>query len=144
MCRIADAGSHGAEAARRYGCGGARAEAADGFPSVYRCGLPAYRAALEKHGRAAARVHCFFALLEKVWDTTLLYRSGIEGLEYARNAAREFNCRGGVDAPGWEGRAVQTHREFVKRNLTCGGVADLLAATVFIQRLEEESCRAFA
>ena len=85
-----------------------------------------------------------FALLEKVWDTTLLYRSGIEGLEYARNAAREFNCRGGVDAPGWEGRAVQTHREFVKRNLTCGGVADLLAATVFIQRLEEESCRAFA
>ncbi len=143
MSRIADAGSHGAEAARRYGCGGARAEAADGFPSVYRCGLPAYRAALEKHGRAAARVHCFFALLEKVWDTTLLYRSGIEGLEYARNAAREFNCRGGVDAPGWEGRAVQTHREFVKRNLTCGGVADLLAATIFIQRLEE-SCRAFA
>lgn len=142
MSGIDDAASHGAEAARRYGCGGARAEAAAGFPSIYQCALPAYRAALERHGRAPARVHCVFALLERVGDTTLLHRSGLEGQEFARNAAREFNRRGGVDAPGWEERAVKTHREFVKRNLTCGGVADLLAATIFIQRVEE-SCRAW-
>lgn len=132
-----NATSHGITVARQYGCGGARAEAANGFPSVYQCGLPAYKAALEKHDRAAARVHCFFAMLEMVQDTTLLYRCGLDGLEYARNAACEFNGRNGVDSVGWERYAVKTHHEFVKRNLTCGGVADLLAATIFIQRMEE-------
>ena len=137
-----DAFSHGAEVARRHGCGGARAEAANGFPSVYQCALPAYKAMLKKHGRAAARVHCFFAMLEMVEDTTLLHRGGMEGLEYARKAAREFNRRGGVDAPDWESLAVKTHHEFVKRNLSCGGIADLLAATIFVQRMEECNCSA--
>ncbi len=129
--------SHGMEVARRYGCGGAKAEAAGGFRSVYEFGLPAFKSVRETHCRNAAREHAFFAMLEKIQDTNLLYRGGLEGLEFARNAAGEFNRLGGVNSLGWENFAVDVHHKFIRRNLSCGGVADLLAATVFIQRMEE-------
>ncbi len=51
--------SHGANAARRYGAGGARAEAAQGLPSVYEIALPALRTGRAAAcGEEAARVHC--------------------------------------------------------------------------------------
>lgn len=129
--------SHGQEAARRYGAGGVRSEAALGFQSIYQYGLPAFKAALQTQNRSAARIHCFFSLLEKVEDTTLLHRGGREGLSFAREVARDFNRHGGVLAPDWKSRALEAHQEFIKRNLSCGGVADLLAATIFIQRMED-------
>jgi triphosphoribosyl-dephospho-CoA synthase len=129
--------SHGTEVARRYGCCGAKDEAAGGFKSVYIFGLPAFKSAMESHCRNTARTHAFFVMLEKTQDTTLLFRGGLDGLEFARKAAGEFNRCGGVNSPDWEKVALGIHLEFIKRNLSCGGIADLLAATVFIQRMEE-------
>jgi triphosphoribosyl-dephospho-CoA synthase len=137
MSDVPDEKSHGVEVGRRYGCGGAKEEAAGGFHSVYKFGLPAFKSVQEGHSRNAARTHAFFSLLENIQDTTLLYRGGLEGLEFSRNSAGEFNRCGGVNAQGWEKSAVDVHREFIRRNLSCGGVADLLAATIFIQRMEE-------
>lgn len=129
--------SHGADVVRRYGCTGAKEEAAGGYQSVYKIGLPAFRSVGTPHCRNAARTQAFFAMLEKIQDTTLLYRGGLEGLDFARNTAGGFNRRGGAISAGWEKIALDAHREFVKRNLSCGGVADLLAATIFIRRMEE-------
>ena len=136
-----NASSNGLEALRRHGCGGARIEAASGFPSVYGVGLPAFKSVVDSHGRNAARIHCLFALLEKVEDTTLVHRGGLEGLRWAREAAGDFNSNGGVNAPDWGARAASIHREFIKRNLSPGGVADLLTATIFAHRMED-LCRA--
>lgn len=111
--------------------GGARAEAAGGFPSISRIGLPA----LTDWRSQAARVQCLFALVAGVEDTNLLRRGGIEGAAYARAAARRFLDEGGVHAPGWESRAWRVHDEFVARRLSPGGCADLLAMTLFVARL---------
>lgn len=127
--------SDGVAMCRRYHLGGVRREAALGFPSVYRCGLPAFREALP-HGRPAARVQAFFAILEHCEDTTLLKRGGLEGRDFARRSARRFLSCGGVADPDWWQQAREIHREFVRRNLTAGGVADLLAATLFISDME--------
>lgn len=135
-CELSE-NSHGMEVARRYGCGGAKEEAAGGFQSVYKFGLPAFKSVREIHCRNAARTQIFFAMLEKVQDTTLLYRGGLDGLEFARNSAGDFSRCGGINSEGWEKSAVDVHREFIRRNLSCGGVADLLAATILIQRMEE-------
>jgi triphosphoribosyl-dephospho-CoA synthase len=130
--------SHGAEVASRHGVGGARAEAAQGLPSVYTIALPALRAgrALAPNDREAARVQACMALIAAVADTNLLHRGGAEGLDFARALAAAFLAAGGIGRADWRGQAVAIHRAFVARNLSPGGCADLLAMALFIDRLE--------
>ena len=128
--------SHGSGALRRFGAGGARTEAANGFPHAVRFGLPALHAGRSLSGNEeAARVHAFFALLAAMEDTNLLHRGGAEGLGDAREAARDFLLAGGVGRADWLAHAVAVHRRFVARRLSPGGSADLLAATIFLDRL---------
>ncbi len=129
--------SHGVLALQRYGAGGARAEAAAGFPDVYRVGLPALRTGSRLSGGKAnaARVQTCFALIAQVDDTNLLHRSGLTGLRFARQAARGFLERGGVGCDEWEQHAIKIHQDFVARRLSPGGSADLLAVTLLVSAL---------
>lgn len=130
--------TNGSAAYRKFGIKGARGEAASGFKSVYKIGLPALREVLKaKKKPEEADVHCFFALLEKTSDTTLVHRGGLDGLEFARRKAHEFNVSGGVFDRNWKETAEKIHQGFVERNLSAGGVADLLAATIFVNELEK-------
>ncbi len=130
--------SHGSSVLRRYGAGGARAEAASGFPSIYEVGLPALREArsIAPHDAEAARIHACFALISKVEDTNLLHRGGAEGARYAAEAAADFLSNGGIGATGWRNAAAAVHAGFVSRRLSPGGCADLLAMTLFVDFLE--------
>ena len=129
--------SHGTAALLRFGAGGARAQAAAGFPHVLAVGLPALRLGrlLAPRDLEAARVQTFFTLLQSVEDTNLLHRGGAEGLAFARQQASGFLAAGGVGQAGWRDRAACVHRGFVARRLSPGGCADLLAATVFLDGL---------
>jgi len=128
--------SHGGQVHRRYGAGGARLEAASGFPTVYGIGLPALHegAVLAPGDAEAARVHACFALIAALEDTNLLHRGGPSGLAFAQRAARRFLDDGGVGGPRWRERALGVHRAFVARRLSPGGAADLLAMSLFVQR----------
>ncbi|HEY0801825.1 MAG TPA: triphosphoribosyl-dephospho-CoA synthase MdcB [Steroidobacteraceae bacterium] len=129
--------SHGTIVARRYAVGGARREAADGFPSIYRTALPILqKIAIElPNDPEAARVQACMALISTVEDTNLLYRGGQSGLAYARERAREFLDRGGVMRADWRVPAAKIHAELVSRNLSPGGCADLLAMSLFVQKV---------
>jgi triphosphoribosyl-dephospho-CoA synthase len=129
--------SHGGRAARRYGVGGASAEAAAGFPTIRAVGLPTLRSSrtCAPGDPEATRVQCFFALLAVVDDTNLLHRGGAAGLTSARGAAAAFLATGGIAAPGWQDRAIAIHRDFVAARLSPGGCADLLAATLLLDAL---------
>lgn len=128
----------GAAARRRYGAGGAPAEAAAGFPTLYRIGLPALRRArlLRPDEPEAARVETCLALVAHLDDTNLLHRGGAEGLCFARNAAAVFLTEGGIARADWRARAERMHRDFVARRLSPGGAADLLAMTLFVDAVE--------
>ncbi len=123
---------------RSHRLGGVRREAAEGFPTVYQHGLPAFESAM-LHGRPAARVQAFYSILQHCEDTTLLKRGGRPGLEFARESAGRFLADGGVANPDWFRAAATHHRAFVARNLTAGGAADLLAATLFIADIRQRS-----
>ncbi len=132
-----DSASHGSSVTREHAAGGAQAEAAAGFPSVYEVALPAYRGVRGAGLSAnAAAVQSFFALLAQVDDTNLLHRGGMAGLRFARHAARDFLDEGGVYGPWATRRALAAHRALVERKLSPGGCADLLAACLFVAALE--------
>ncbi len=128
--------SHGEAAAARYGAGGARSEAIDGFPTVFVTLWPALvsaRARMRCDRRAA--IHVLMMSFASTTDTNLLYRGGKEGLAFAHGEAKAFLERGGVGAIDWEARLSAIGDAFVTRNLSPGGSADLLAATLFVDRL---------
>jgi triphosphoribosyl-dephospho-CoA synthase len=133
--------SHGTNVLRLFGAGGARAQAAAGFPHAIEVGLPALRLGrmLAPDDPEAARVQSFFAILASIEDTNLLYRGGIDGLRYAQEAAAAFLGQGGVEQPNWREQAGAVHRAFVDRRLSPGGCADLLAITVLLDALEAHS-----
>jgi triphosphoribosyl-dephospho-CoA synthase len=133
--------SHGTDALRRFGAGGARAEAAAGFPHALSVGLPALRLgrALAPGDPEAARVQSFFALLGSMEDTNLLYRGGSAGLRFAQEQAAGFLRQGGIEQPHWRDRAAAVHRAFIARRLSPGGCADLLTITLFLDALEAHS-----
>jgi triphosphoribosyl-dephospho-CoA synthase len=132
--------SHGTEAWRRFGAGGARAQAAAGFPHVLDVGLPSLRLARLSvpDDPEAARIQAFFALLAVIDDTNLLHRGGAEGLRFAQEGAADFLRSGGVAQPGWRDRAAAVHRDFIARRLSPGGCADLLGMCLFLDTLEAD------
>ena len=131
--------SHGSEMARKHGAGGARREAALGFPSVYAKAIPALDEgrALAPDDPEAARVHAIMRLIASVEDTNILYRGGPEGLAFAQHEARRFLDNGSVGHCEWKTQAIQIHEHFVERRLSPGGCADLLAMALFIQGIEQ-------
>ena len=56
---------------------------------------------------------------------------------FVRGAAAEFLAAGGCYREGWFDRAEQLHRTFIARNLSPGGCADLLAATLLVVRCSD-------
>jgi triphosphoribosyl-dephospho-CoA synthase len=132
-----NATSHGQLAARRYAAGGARAEAGCGFPRLREIALPALRACLASGlDPNAALAHCLMSLICHMEDTNLLHRSGREGLAFAQERARVFLADGGARVTGWQARLSAIAAEFVARNLSPGGSADLLACAWYLVKLE--------
>ncbi len=133
--------SHGAQAARRYGARGARHQAAAGFPILYDVGLPRLMQGrrLAPQDDEAARVHCCFSLIAELQDTNLLHRGGRAGQTFAHRQARGFLAQGSIGRATWRRDAEVVHGAFIARNLSPGGSADMLAASLFALQLGE-SC----
>ncbi|BAL23906.1 triphosphoribosyl-dephospho-CoA synthase MdcB [Azoarcus sp. KH32C] len=129
--------SHGKAVWQRYRVGGAREEAAEGFPSVYGIGLPALQRLLALGvDEDQALVGTLMALMAELPDTNLLWRGGDAGLRDVQQAAAAFNHAGGVLQHDWRERLLDIHRWMVARNLSPGGSADLVAATWLAHHLD--------
>jgi triphosphoribosyl-dephospho-CoA synthase len=130
----------GGLAARRHGLRSASQEAALGFPALFETALPAWAQARRRGlSPSAVRLEVFFSLMAVLDDSNLAHRGGLEGLQFARQAARGFLAAGGAAAPGALARAQAIHRDFVSRRLSPGGCADMLSAACFLQRMAVET-----
>lgn len=128
--------THGLLAVRRYGVGGARDQAATGFPLLFDLAIPALQATLRSTGnRERARVQTLFVLMSELDDTNVLHRAGAQGLAYLKSQARTFLNAGGVHARDWHERATALHQDCIAHRISPGGSADLLAAAIFVSDL---------
>lgn len=128
--------SHGARVCRRYGVPGAREQAQHGFPAVIEHGLPQLLTSRrEGAGEQNARLDALLAIMSQLTDTCVLHRAGLEGLSRMQQGARAVLGAGGAASLAGRRQLRELDRDMLALNASPGGAADLLAATLFLDRL---------
>ncbi len=127
--------SHGTEVRRRYGAGGAREQAQQGFPVVLEHGLPQLRrsranGASESH----ARLDVLLAIMSALSDTCVLWRAGPQGLQTLQAGARAVLTAGGSASLDGRRQLRLLDAQLLQLNASPGGAADLLAACLFLDK----------
>ena len=131
--------SHGAQVAQRYGARGAREEAQLGFPSVLQRGLPQlHKSRANGHGEQNARLDALLAIMTELADTCVLYRAGEPGLHAMQAGAQAVLDAGGSASLSGRRRLHELDQQLIALNASPGGAADLLAATLLLDRIERE------
>ncbi|MED7668028.1 triphosphoribosyl-dephospho-CoA synthase [Pseudomonas moraviensis subsp. stanleyae] len=131
--------SHGAQVAQRYGARGARGEAQLGFPSVLQRGLPQlHKSRANGHGEQNARLDALLAIMTELADTCVLYRAGEPGLRAMQNGAQAVLDAGGSASLSGRRRLHELDQQLIALNASPGGAADLLAATLLLDRIERD------
>jgi len=129
---------HGVQLRLRLGSGGALQEAASGFPTLTQYVLPAFlQAKAQGYSEERALIAGLMLSVQNLEDTNLLWRGGPTGLAWAQQQAIAFHKEGGVNRQDWRQTLAQMHLEFIKRQLSPGGSADIAACALFLSRLAE-------
>ncbi|MCW8274700.1 triphosphoribosyl-dephospho-CoA synthase [Pseudomonas sp. PCH199] len=129
--------SHGAQVAQRYGVRGAREEAQLGFPAVTQRALPQLkRSRAQGNGEQNARLDALLAIMTELADTCVLYRAGEQGLHTMQRGAQAVLDAGGSASLTGRRRLHELDQQLIALNASPGGAADLLAACLFIDRIE--------
>lgn len=130
--------SHGEMVRARYGATGARGEAFAGFPHVLHVGLPTLRAERNSaRTETNSRLWALLNIMARLEDTCVLYRGGAEGLAIVQKGASDALLAGGPGSVAGELAMLRLDQELLIRNISPGGAADLLAATLFLDALEQ-------
>lgn len=125
-------------ACRRYGVGGARGEAQQGFPHITRLALPTLQASrVRGDGENHARLNALLAIMSRLDDTCLLSRGGMPGLTLVQSGAQAVLDAGGVATLPGRRHLYQLEKDMLAQRLSPGGAADLLAATLLLDRLPD-------
>ncbi|MDO7895842.1 triphosphoribosyl-dephospho-CoA synthase [Pseudomonas citrulli] len=129
--------SHGTQVAQRYGARGAREEAQLGFPSILQRALPQLRRSrAQGHGEQNARLDALLAIMTELADTCVLYRAGEPGLHAMQCGAQAVLDAGGSASLDGRRRLHGLDQQLIALNASPGGAADLLAACLFVDRIE--------
>jgi triphosphoribosyl-dephospho-CoA synthase len=130
--------SHGEMVRACYGATGARGEAFAGFPHVLHVGLPTLRAERNRaRTETNSRLWALLNIMARLEDTCVLYRGGAEGLAIVQKGASDALLAGGPGSVAGELAMLRLDQELLIRNISPGGAADLLAATLFLDALEQ-------
>jgi triphosphoribosyl-dephospho-CoA synthase len=135
-------GNKGEEACHAHGVGGARGQAKAGFPAVVRQALPMLRLSRGRgDSEAQARVNALLAVMAGLDDTCLLARGGRKALEATQTGAGRVVALGGMATP--DGRKALRGLETRMRllHVSPGGAADLLAAALLLDAIQQGSER---
>ena len=120
----------------QYGITGVRGQAEGGFPVVLNVGLPKLEAALAA-GKSINEAGCaaLLAMLADTADTNMIHRGGYE---QAKETSENLRILLKKEPFPTKETLEALDAEFIRRNLSPGGTADLLALVYLLHFLKEE------
>ena len=123
---------------KKHGIKGARGEAEGGFKSSLRA-LSILKTHIENEWEfnlslADTLIH----IISETEDTNIPGRNSIETLSYAEDKCREFIKEGGVFREKGIDQLKKLDEDFIEKNISPGGSADILATTLFLYFMETE------
>lgn len=126
--------SYGERLFVEYGIKGIRGEASEGYPTVERVGLPALKRYVgQGFSLNDAGVWTLLELLCATEDSNILARSNMETLKQIQEQAQDILSN--------QDRKIEQLQEldqqFIEKNISPGGCADLLALCYFLYFMEE-------
>ncbi len=128
--------THGENNMRRYGTAGIRGEAIEGYPGVFQIGLPVIREGLRRcEDWNLIKLQTLLSLMAKTEDSNILSRGGMEELRRVQTETTAFLQKGGAYRPGAVEKLKEMDADYIRRNCSPGGCADLLATAIFIDSL---------
>lgn len=128
--------SHGEKLFLKYKTEGVRGEVERGMPTVFDFSLDFYR----QNGDLSINdrlVHTLIGIMQICDDSTIIYRHSPKVLEEVKEKSRDIIKLGGMKTSDGRDRINRLCEEFIKRNISPGGSADLLGVTVFLYLVEE-------
>ena len=129
-------GHKGEQACRAFNVAGARGQAQAGFPHVVGLGLPEPKRSRDRgDGESSVRLNALLAIISKLDDTCVLSRGGPAALTQVQHAAAAVLDAGGAATLAGRRLLRRFVADAVESNLSPGGAADLLAATLFLDRV---------
>lgn len=132
--------TNGMEVTQKYGVQGAKGEALMCFPHVTRIGLPMLqRMRAKKAPEQIARLHALLAIMASLQDSCLLHRGGMQALEATQQGARNVLMSGGMCTTSGREAYRLLEQRMLELRLSPGGSADLLAAVLFLDKIQNAS-----
>ncbi len=118
-----------------YGIQGARGEAAAGFPSAVRIGLPALKKWLSAgFSLNDAAAMTLLTLISEVDDTNMVHRGGSELAKKSKEQAKHLLST--ITKENFKETLSSLDSQYIAKNLSPGGCADLLAVSLMFLFLE--------
>ncbi|MBQ9577077.1 MAG: [Muribaculaceae bacterium] len=122
------AGTHGNDAVNAHRVAGALDLAKGGYSQLFTDWLPAYRASLADDA-STARHRLLLLIMSRLDDTNVIHRVGYDQAQQVKKEA--LALLGNYTTAGME----QMNRDYIARNISPGGSADMVALTLFIHTL---------
>lgn len=120
----------------KYKVEGIRGQVERGIPLVFDYSMGIYKEikSLKLNDRL---IHTLLAIMKFCEDSNVLHRHSMYTLKEVQKKATEIISLGGMTTESGKTAIIALDSEFIKRNISPGGSADLLAVTVFFNSVEE-------
>lgn len=130
--------THGERLYKEYGFKGIRGEVESGFRTVQRNAVKLLRSWKREKDLSINDLflEILLSLMSESEDTNVIIRGGIDNLTYVRSISKDFLTEGGMRQADAKLKLESMNEEFIKRNISPGGSADLLAVTIFLGMME--------
>lgn len=120
-----------------YGCRGVRGEVESGYQTVRQYAVPVYKKVREDGLNVNdALVQTLLHLIANTEDTNIVSRHNMKTALYARDKARTTLDFGGMLSHQGKTYVEAMDADYIRKNISPGGCADLLAVTHFLYELE--------